>query len=821
MKTLKIQLIILILAVNFTAYGQHGHGSHGTSPKKAVWLDDGLGNVDHPVSTKNAEAQKYFNQGLAYLYAFNHTEGVASFQHAAELDPDLAMAYWGMSLGLGANYNDPANTERFAQAYVQLQKALALAPKASQAEQAYISALSKRYSSDPRADPKVLAAAYKAAMAELVKQYPDDLDAATLYAESMMNLRPWQLWSLDGKPAEGTLEILAVLEGVLKRNPKHTGANHYYIHAIEASPYPERGLAAADRLLGLAPNAGHLVHMPSHIYLRTGDHDVAVKSNDLAIVADRRYIEKSGATGIYPLMYYNHNIHMLAASHAGGGNFAGAVKAAKELEANVKPNVKAMPMLEMFMPYHLITLMRFQKWEDVMKYPQPDAEMQATNAFWRLARGLALNESGKTREAEAELNSMRSTVRTIPADAGIGNSSAHGVLKVADELLSGEIDFAKGDKKSGLDALRRAVAAEDLVNYNEPPDWHLPTREWLGRALMRERQYAEAEAVFRKEIDKNPKNGRALFGLAEALAKQGKETSAALVRKEFEAAWKNADTKLSADVFAGKKVAAGDVKKNRIKLKNGLMMSYVESGPADGPVLVLLHGITDSSLSYSRVLPLIDKRYRVLAIDQRGHGDTDKPDSGYEMKDFAADVAAFMDAKGVTKAVVVGHSMGSFVAMQTALDFSQRVGRLVLIGTASTANNPVAREVQTAFDELKDPIPVKFARDFVIETSSPTLPADFVETLVTETMKPPARVWKSALAGVLARDYKPELARIKMPVTIIWGEKENFFLRDEQDILIKGITNSKLLVYPNTGHAPHWEQPEKFANDLNEILANG
>src|SRR5687768_1573401 len=395
---MKVFILILILA-SFT-YAQHGHGSHTTPApeKRAVWLDNGLGHSDHPVSTKNVEAQKFFNQGLAYLYAFNHAEGVASFQRAAELDPALAMAYWGMSLGLGANYNDGANAERFAQAYTHLQKAIELAPRANEADRAYVNALTKRYSKDPNADKAALAQAYRAAMAEVVKQYPDDLDAATLYAESMMNLRPWQLWSLDGKPAEGTFEILAVLEGVLKRNPNHTGANHYYIHAIEASPTPERGSAAAMRLMGLAPNAGHLVHMPSHIYLRTGDWAEAVKSNDLAIIADRNYIAKSGASGIYPLMYYNHNIHMLASSHASHGNYAGAIKAARDLEANVGPNVAAMPMLEMFMPYPLVTLTRFQKWEEVMKYPKPDAKLLITTGFWHVARGLALADTGKAAE---------------------------------------------------------------------------------------------------------------------------------------------------------------------------------------------------------------------------------------------------------------------------------------------------------------------------------------------------------------------------------------------------------------------------------------
>src|SRR5215204_2238052 len=362
--------VAILLLFPIVVFGQHSH-----APAKEMapaTLEMGLGDINHPVSTSNPEAQKFFNQGLAYIFAFNHEEAIRSFKQAAQLDPQLGMAYWGVALAMGSNYNVPADGPALLEAYNNLQKAIALAPKASEQDRAYINALSKRYSSDIQVDRHKLEVDYKNAMGELVKTYPDDLDAATLYAESMMNLRPWQLWSLDGKPAEGTLDILAVLEGVMKRNPNHTGANHYYIHAIEASPNPERGMASAGRLMGLAPNAGHLVHMPSHIYLRTGDHDVAVKSNDLAIVADRRYLEKSGAQGVYPLMYYNHNIHMLAASHAGAGSFAGAIKAAKDLEANVKPNVKAMPMLEMFMPYHLITLVRFQKWDEVMAYPQPD-----------------------------------------------------------------------------------------------------------------------------------------------------------------------------------------------------------------------------------------------------------------------------------------------------------------------------------------------------------------------------------------------------------------------------------------------------------------
>jgi tetratricopeptide (TPR) repeat protein len=550
---MKHKALFLILILASLGYSQHGHGTKEPPPKRAVWLDTGLGSIDHPVSTKNAEAQKFFNQGLAYLYAFNHDEGVASFQRAAELDPALAMAYWGMSLGQGANYNDPGNTERFALAYVNLQKALELAPKASEAERAYINALAKRYSKDPTADKAKLASDYRNAMAELTKQYPDDLDAATLYAESMMNLRPWQLWSLDGKPAEGTLEILAVLEGVLKRNPNHTGANHYYIHAIEASPNPERGTAAANRLMGLAPSAGHLVHMPSHIYLRTGEWAEAVKSNDLAIVADRNYISRSGASGIYPLMYYNHNIHMLASSHAAHGNYAGAIKAANELAANVGPNVAAMPMLEMFMPYPLVALTRFHRWDEVLKYPKPADAMLITTAFWHVSRGLALADTGKPAEAEKELAALRDTAKKIPAEASLFTTPVSVALKVGEDLLSGEIAQARGDRKAAIDLLRTAVLSEAKVNYAEPPDWDLPVREWLGRALLRDGQFAEAEKIFREEINRNPRNGRALFGLAESLNKQGKTTAGDFVSREFKNAWAGSDTDLTVEALYGKK----------------------------------------------------------------------------------------------------------------------------------------------------------------------------------------------------------------------------------------------------------------------------
>src|SRR5689334_2181390 len=473
---------VCLLHTPYAAFGQHSHAP--TQPPAPVTLEAGLGDVNHPVTTNNAEAQKFFNQGLAYIYAFNHEEAVKSFKQATQLDPNLAMAYWGIALAMGSNYNVEADGPSLLEAYSNLQKAIALEPKASEHERAYIDALSKRYSSDLNVDKHKLAVDYKNAMGTLSKSYPDDLDAATLYAQSMMNLRPWKLSTSHGKPAEDTLEIVAVLESVLRRNPNHTGANHYYIHAVEASNNAERGLPSADRLGKLAPSAGHLVHMPSHIYNRTGDYAEAAQVNVDAIVADKAYIAKSGNQGLYPNMYTNHNIHFLAASSAMKGNYADSIKAARELEANVKPALKVMPMLEMVYPYPLVTLTRFGKWDEVLKEPQPDASLKITTAFWHFARGSAYAASKETAKAEAELAALRAVEKTMTPEVRVFNNAAADVTKVGELELEGKIALARGDKQAGIDLLTKAIAAEDATYYAEPADWDLPVREVLGRVLF-------------------------------------------------------------------------------------------------------------------------------------------------------------------------------------------------------------------------------------------------------------------------------------------------------------------------------------------------
>jgi tetratricopeptide (TPR) repeat protein len=454
------------------------------------------------------------------------------------------MAYWGVALALGSNYNLEADSPQLSEAYASLQQAMSLAPKASARDQAYIEALSHRYAADPEADRKLLASAYKAAMSGLAKKYPNDLDAATLYAESMMNLHPWQLWSVDGTPAENTLEILSVLEGVLKRDPNHTGANHYYIHAVEASPHPERALPSARRLAALAPSAGHLVHMPSHIYIRTGDYEKAAEANSQAVTVDERYIKQNGSEGVYPAMYYNHNIHFLASVSSMNGNYAESIRRSRQLETNVKPMLKMMPMLETFGAYPLTTLVRFEKWAEILNEPEPDKDATVVSSLWHFARGIALARTGKTADAERELAALRETVIRLPVAMPMGNNAAATVLKVPDEILSGEIAFAKGDKAAATLHLTNAVSAHDELIYDEPPDWDLPAREFLGRVLLLNGEYSKAEAVYRAELLKHPHNGRALHGLSESLKKQNRLREAAKVDVQLKIAWAHADTKL-------------------------------------------------------------------------------------------------------------------------------------------------------------------------------------------------------------------------------------------------------------------------------------
>jgi tetratricopeptide (TPR) repeat protein len=384
-------------------------------------------------------------------------------------------------------------------------------------------------------------------MRELVRQYPDDLDAAALFAESGMVLHPWGLWRSDGTPQVGTEEIVATLESVLKRDPNHVGAIHYYIHTVEASPHPERALAAANRLAAMVPAAGHLVHMPAHVYIRTGDFEAGIATNQKAAAADRAYIEASGAQGIYPAMYYSHNLHFIAACASMDGDYAQARKAADMLAAHVGPMVKMMPPLEGFMTVPIAVDIRFHQWERILASPQPDPEMKTTATFWHFARGLALAGQGKIEEAEAERKIVAAAGAATPPDQIFAmpvNNRAKDILKIAEDVLGARIAMARHDPAAALPLLREAVTIQDSLTYGEPPDWFFPVRESLGAALLLQGDPAAAEKVFREDLDRNPRNPRSLFGLREALKAQHRDYDAQFVDKQFHAAWKGADLKL-------------------------------------------------------------------------------------------------------------------------------------------------------------------------------------------------------------------------------------------------------------------------------------
>jgi tetratricopeptide (TPR) repeat protein len=505
-----------------------------------------IGRQHHPIATKSPEAQEYFDQGMTFIFGFNHEEAARAFQRASELDPASPMPLWGIALAVGPNYNMDVDAEREKLANETIQKARKLAASAPQNEREYVAALAARYSGEAHPDYKKLSREYAAAMRELAKKYPDDLDAATMYAESLMNLRPWKLWSHDGKPAEGTEEIIGVLESVLARDPNHAGANHYYIHAVEASPDPGRALPSASRLDTLVPQAGHLVHMPAHIYARTGNYRAAAKSNEIAAERDRVYAEQAEKRGgLYDLMYHSHNEHFRAAAASMAGRYAEARAAADAMVARLTPHVKMMPMLDGFVMTPIWVDARFGKWDEILARPEPLKELPGTHAFWRYSRSLAFAARGDAAKAAAELDTMIAEAAKIPPDAPIDPlNNSKDIFALAAHVLAARRVAAEGKKDEAILRWRRAVELQDALNYSEPPSWYYPVRESLGAALLAAGRAAEAEKVFREDLRQNPRNPRSLFGLAESLKAQKRDVDAAWVQREFETAWKDADATL-------------------------------------------------------------------------------------------------------------------------------------------------------------------------------------------------------------------------------------------------------------------------------------
>jgi len=552
---------LVILAAGLLAFGgqvfaqAHDPRALSADPRTATEQIaprlEGLGDHSMSVTTSSSDSQYFFDQGLRLTYGFNHSEAMRAFKEAIRLDPNNAMAYWGWALVLGPNINLPMQPEVVPQAYEAMNQAIALKGAVAERERDYIDSLAVRYSADPEQDRAPLDAAYAEAMANLYLQYPDDSDAATLYAASLMNLSPWNYWRGDGSPIPSTQRILSVLEGVIADYPNHAGARHYYIHLVEKE---RASLAeqAADELALLAPGAGHLVHMPAHIYMRIGRYADSYEANRLASLADESYIAQCQAQGIYPLGYYPHNVHFLVWSAMYQGRSAAALDAARRVYAAIPQNLEgdATRQFEQFISQPLVAMVRFGDWQGVLSEPKPPETARYWTGLWHYARGLArINTAAPT----SALNELQ-TLRSIANEPGIDQyitflSDAQSLLNIAVEILAGEIESRSGRHDEAISHLERAVRLQETLVYSEPPEWYFPSRHYLGAALLDAEYSEEAEVVYWADLRDHPENGYSLFGLSQALEAQGKDALAEDARTRFDAAWTEADVALTSSRF--------------------------------------------------------------------------------------------------------------------------------------------------------------------------------------------------------------------------------------------------------------------------------
>ncbi|MFP2961068.1 hypothetical protein ACLEPN_25470 [Myxococcus sp. 1LA] len=544
---LPLVLLLALALAGTSAAAEHSAPTLDSLAEGALLLD-GMGTHERQVTTASPQAQSFFNQGLRLAYGFNHDEAARSFARATQLDPTCAMCFWGAALVLGPNYNMPMLAENAPAAWDALQRARQLAPRATPVEQALITALAQRYPGPEALPPEKMAPfneAYATAMADVAARFPDDLDVQTLHAEALMDRNPWKLWSLDGKPAPGTEEIVATLESVLARDPNHLGANHYYIHAVEASPQPQKAEAAADRLGALAPKAGHIVHMPAHIYQRVGRYADASKSNRKAAEADLAFVKQAKPRGhVYP-MYTSHNFGFLAYSASMEGRKQETLEAARASAKHFPPAMLAtMPGMDFFTAQPLFAMVRFGDWEGLLAEPRPDAKYPVQTGLWLHAHGMALVATGQLEQARAALVELKQLARTVPPTMAANLNTAQDVLGVAVRVLEARVAQAEG-RPQALGLWQDAVDAADRLSYAEPADWFYPVRHYQGAALMEARRFQEAEAVYREDLRRNPKNGWGLFGLTKSLEAQGREAEAARARTAFETAWARADFPLT------------------------------------------------------------------------------------------------------------------------------------------------------------------------------------------------------------------------------------------------------------------------------------
>ena len=522
-------------------------------PTDSVPLYTNLGSHRHTITTSVPRAQDYFNQGLRLVFGFNHGEAIRAFREAQRLDPRCAMCFWGEALAHGPHVNAPMDSAGSVGAWAALERAVALAPAAPPAERAYIRALQARYAATPPADRAGLDSAYAGAMAQLVREYPDDLDAAMLYAEALMDLRPWAYWEKDGTPYPQTDIIVTQLERVLAKNSNHPGACHYYIHAVEAVA-PEKAVPCAERLATLMPGAGHMVHMPGHIYIRVGRYVDAINANVHAVHADESYIASERPSGIYPVGYYPHNYHFLSFASTLAGRSEQAIDAARKLAASLPVEVvRAVPPFEQLLPYDVLVLARFGRWDDVLRSPLPPSDLRVTTGLVYYARGTAHAAKGQSAQAQAALDTVKviaaGTTRADQTAMTSGAGENKTVMDIALHSLMGEIAFRQGKHEEAAAHFREAVRLEDTFNYVEPPQWFYPVRASLGAVLLKAGKPAEAETVYREDLRRFPENGWSLTGLEASLRAQGKTAEADGVRGRRQKAWSSADIQLNASSF--------------------------------------------------------------------------------------------------------------------------------------------------------------------------------------------------------------------------------------------------------------------------------
>lgn len=552
MQVLSLCVAISVLSAGCSREAPPADDRAGLTARAGAPLFDGLGEHRHPITTAEPSAQRYFDQGLVLDFAFNHAESARSFRAAQKLDPDCAMCYWGEALALGPNINVTSNgkaimsdEDRIA-AYAAAQKAVALKSKASARDQDYIDALATRYNGDPSTSRQPLDEAYANAMRDLYAKYPDDDDAAALFAESLMNTMPWDYWLDAENPKPRTAEALDALETVLGRSPRHPMAIHLYIHAVEASSRPERAEPYADTMTNLVPGAGHLVHMPSHIFWRVGRYHDASEANVRAASVDEAYIAQCHAQGFYPAAYYPHNIHFLWAASSMEGRSEVAIDAARRVAENVRMEmVRQYPAVEFFKTIPLLALAQFGKWDEVLAEPAPPADLEYSNGIWHYVRATALARKGDLAAARAEHEKLQPLLEADDVLYLDGvDYPASTLLKIADDLVRGELAMADGNAGQAVGHFEAAVATQDALPYTEPPFWYYPTRQSLGKALLAAGQPAQAEAVYRRDLEDYPHNGWSMFGLVQALEAQGKDATEA--KTMFEHAWSLADVELTA-----------------------------------------------------------------------------------------------------------------------------------------------------------------------------------------------------------------------------------------------------------------------------------